>query len=898
MSETNNVKDYSSIYNIKDTYITKVAPNYFPIEEVSLQNTGPLGMITDISATSVEDTMRVVSRYITELLPGQSKLPQFIYANAANYNISNIFTICATCPIVIFIKEDDVIKNGTKRERFTEYIIDCDAEIFIDNIPFSIPYNIIIQSSKINETYHHTCIYDLSTSNTVANINSPYIQCVKTKMVGDSSSSIYLALNINAYQYYKTKKTEPIITNNKLNIPYVDIDFKDNLCNFEVFYKEANSEKQKQLLKYMQTVPATVQPFCYYDMINESKFRLSFTNDDRYFIPSYNSELEIITYQTLGSKGNFPQYNGNNIFISGKSDKEAFDYNNSVALYCGMYGDSINGSDAPTLEELNILTWQSSTTLNSYTTDEDLNKMFLAYKKNNKIDSDAFFIKARDDFATRLYTCNTKLKYNDNIIPTNTLPLHVTFNKIPEKFDKEKNQYFIKPGIRIGYLDDSNACILDDETPSREIEYTTIALMRFTLEPNSIEYYMNSINKNIPIQYDTVNNNAMYQFIIKSFHIKRNAIQGEHSYRITLNIIPSDITLLDNANLGIAGEDSDDMEDITSLSSTEEEDDNLNIDNASIYLYFEVNHGYYKELKYDEINTTKSGFVFYTDIETSDNISDDTIELNNLINCDTGQISDCNVPMNNPPMKIIIFYKEKAPISHFYMNKIPNTKEYSLTNVFIPEEDSLYFAYPMNAIRSYIKFIPSEEDEIGFYIMISDVVLISRNYLINNPENITLCIDRLTKQHNFLRNMCQQHITSQYAICLKLYNTYGKSKTFTITDGSLLNHVNCDISFDIRFKSEIEENSYIPLIKKTIKEYIENMNFITNSNTNKFHVSELITQLHNKYESIIEYIIFKNINGYPTDIQTIVMTTDLYSNKYAIPEYLTIDIENIRIVSV
>ena len=157
--------DYTSIYDIKNFILHDITPKYFNIEDISLANTGLYGMISDISSTVAEDTMKVVARYITELVPGQSKLPDCIYANAANHRISGIIATCAKCKATLFIKEKDVLRYGVQDGRYTEYTIDSDLIVYIDDVPFSIPADIKIRSNYYNGKYNHRCYWGTSLRN-------------------------------------------------------------------------------------------------------------------------------------------------------------------------------------------------------------------------------------------------------------------------------------------------------------------------------------------------------------------------------------------------------------------------------------------------------------------------------------------------------------------------------------------------------------------------------------------------------------------------------------------------------------------------------------------------------------------------------------------------------------
>ena len=81
--------DYSSIYSIKEFY-QKVIPLYFDKDKLALSTVGDLGMFLDITGSTTEDMINIMGRYINEVMPGQAELPDFIYANAANYGVTNL----------------------------------------------------------------------------------------------------------------------------------------------------------------------------------------------------------------------------------------------------------------------------------------------------------------------------------------------------------------------------------------------------------------------------------------------------------------------------------------------------------------------------------------------------------------------------------------------------------------------------------------------------------------------------------------------------------------------------------------------------------------------------------------------------------------------------------------
>ena len=875
--------DYTSIYNIKDFILKDITPKYFDINDISLANTGLYGMISDISSTVAEDTMKVVSRYITELIPGQSKLPDFIYANAANYGISDIFATCAKCKATLFIKEKDVLQYGVQDGRYTEYTIDSDLIVYIDDVPFSIPADIKIRTNYYNGKYNHRCYWGTNLKNSTVIEELPYIKCARTHVTNERE--VYIAMSVTLYQYIRKFTTEPIISNTTLNIPYVDISFDDTLCNFEVIYITPDG-KSTQLSKLLTRSAPTTNPFIYYAMNGESSMRLSFSNDDRYFMPEYDSELNIYTYETLGEKGNFPIYSGENIYVAPKSENPDLAYNNEIPIYCIMSSDSTNGKNAYTLDEIKTLTALYQITVNSITTDNDLDTYFGAY--TSLYDTHAKIIKVRDDFANRIYSCYTRLKDDNNICPTNTINLNVTLDKV--NIPESSNKILIPSGTRIGYIGDSiNNCEILDKGDNRDIEYCTFGLTVIDKAETTIALYMNSVNKTVPLSYKYVNDDSLFQFIAKSLTIERNALLGENGYVISLVIASTDLTAtsIDTDEDDYAGDEDTIVQ--------EQLENELNIARLKVFMYVETNGGHYIELEYvpgEETDDT-SGYTFKAVVTTDDSMNKDNIKLSGLTYCPNQQIQDCYTSMKNPPIKFLVFYDENMNPRHDYVDLIPQVKSYTMCNIFECKEDELYFAYPMELIRPTLEFKPSL-DEYNYSITISDMPVVGNGFL-TDYNKIKSFLNKLTVQHKFLQDI---KITSNYAIVMRFFNTYGRSRIFTVTDGGLLNQVNCFISLSIKFFNGVEVEDYLPDIKRTIKEYIESVNYLENSTgVNDIKLSLLSKTIHDAFATQIDYIVMGSINGYGTDIQTIIMDKDLNAkeNIHLLPEFLTIDIKDIEI---
>lgn len=885
------VRDYSSIYTIKEFIMNDVAPKYFDIDDLSLLNVGLFGMTTDIGATVAQDSFTTVSRFISEIIPGKSVLPEFVYAQAANYGITDIFAKCASCDATIFIREDHILEYGERDGNYTNYYIDSDMKVYIDNVPFSIPYDICIRTRYFNGTYNHNCTYCTSElHNDNVTLDYPYLKSFKTRISGQDT--VYLAINVKLYQYNRRMIGESITSNNTLNIPYKDVSFNDNLCNFEVIYRDSEGGNRAQLKKLMENVPATSIPFCYYKMVDETTFRISFTSNDVYFVPEYKSELEIYIYETLGDKGNFPVYTGDNIYVAGSSTKPNRSYNNEVPLFCTMTSASVGGKNSFSLDDLSLQTWEAILSLKSRTTDEDLSRYFESYTA--LYGTKACFIKTRDDFASREYACYTRLRNENDIFPTNTLSLNVSFRDVTGGYQRGLNRYIVEPGKRIAYVDGSttSAHILPDDAPKQDIEYTTIALMSIELEPNNIVYYMNSIDKTVPSEYKYINDQSLFQFILKSFNISRNAVLGEKDYKIKLIMLPTDVSVLQTTIYPdeYAGDliyDEDPVE-------NSEDPGVLNIKKMHVYLFADTADNHYIELSLNTNESSKdTGYVFECVLTTNDIINSSKIEITNLISSESGDVETCSLSIANPELSILAFYDDGLSTGHIYTNIIPDTTSYTLCNTFTPITDGYYLAYPLSLMRSHLSFSPSL-GVAGFDMSVSSVPLFSRSFLIEDMgTNMKDVLNQVTAQHDFLQNALVT-TTSQYMIHLMFFNTYGKSRIFSTDGGVSLDKTFCTLRIGIKLFQGVDDDCYND-IRNVIKTYIEGLNATDAKNINEFSVSNLFNILHKTFEDKIDAMKWYGINSYGPEVQWITMNRDLNAseNIHNVPEFLTIRTEDI-----
>lgn len=867
-------KDYSTIYNIEDFMLSEIAPKYFDTSETSLHRIGLLGMITDTVSSSIEDQFEVMGRYLEESLVPLASIPEFIYAHAASYDVQDIFATPSKMTIFLGVKESDIIDNMKLVGAHYEFKIDSDLKIYVDEdgIIYSIPYDIVIRTTKYKNEYTHVAAYDVSFNNGAAKITTPYIKLMRMRYLKDS----WIFLKVTVYQYERKKTTENIITNNKLNIPYIDKTFDNQLCNFEIFYQAAGSSKLVQLEKKADTDPAVTTPFVYYKMIDDNTIRFSFANDDRYFVPDYNSTLVIHMYETLGKSGNFDS-NPREITCSPAPETENEDISYNRNLYMEGFIQSISdgGSDQKTIDEVQAMTRENMITIKSYTTDTDLNLRFLNYGLTNN--TKAVFVKQRDDYAGRIYGCFIMMGDGTDIYPTNTLDLRLKTSEVDARHDNLR-QFVLKPGRKLVYDSNGTGLRVAASGESADIEYMNIALGIISLKANNVRFYMNSVDTDVTLEFEYMNPDSTFNFMAGNFHIERNAVSGSDKYIVTLSITRTD------------GIDSQEINGIVTP---------LVADKAKIkvLLVFNTSTGHYVEMELVNVDENNLVYDFQTTLETTDMIDNERISIANLLKREDGSTENHLLDLQNQDMQVAVFYQYDDDNTTNSFSDIKAVQGCTLCNTYVPEENGFYFGYPLSLMRSHVVFEEDLDSDDGYSFLIKQLPVVAYDFM-QNSNHAKDIFTKVKAQHEYIQDMILQ-ITENFTVCIKFYNTYGKSKLFYLPDNkTLINHVNSSIELRIAFNEGITPDDYMTQIKAYIKSYVEKINDpYTESGLNEIHVSILVHELHTQFDSQIKYIEFVSINGYDTSVQTIqtLRKIDENSDPTTVPEYLTMSTDDVKI---
>lgn len=878
-------KSYASIYDIKNFAMKELIPFYFG-EEASTSSLGMIGYSTELISTLFEDAFNTMAFIFPEMYPNKARMPETIYTYSALYKYNDIFAVAAKTPIVLFISEADILTKGTtKSDGTVEFYLDRDLVITVNKLDFMMDYNVKITAREYHDQWVFQARYDKTFdgnnfNNSISDVNSPYL---KSKRVNINNQK-YLMINVDTHQVNKEIFEDSIISNDILNVPSLQFEYEGDLCGFNVFYRESSSKQYRQLETLLFNSLPISADFCLYKAVNENKIEITFTTRDGYFQPEFGSEIYIEYYTTKGPEGNFKKYSGDDINIVTKS--ENYDYNNGLILFGSLQTESIGGLSKPTLSNLKNKVCELFTTVGSITSEKDLEVYFsnFANTYNNKMK----FIKLRDDYLKRVHSAFVLLKDSKGeIYNTNTLTIRFAKDDFDTEYE-QTNRYMIEPGRVFKYrASNSNVVIPVGKEKVTEIDldalgetnlYSLPFLTYISKKPQSVAFYINSINNVVKMDYKLANENSFVQFICNGLTITRDAIVGEKSYHVKCMVSPS----------------TDQVDECVTIT-----EDGEIIDNGILKLKLFVQNGYKSRVGYIDLNITnyEKDTMFYTfegDLKTDDYITDgNEMRLTNLLSTEDGSvIESAIIPMVDTVFEVATFYKAETNLPHEFDN-MADVRDMTLTNIYIAEDEKATLIQPIDIISSTMTY----EDLGDTYGINLELVPLISAYEFQEKDYGEL-IDNIVSQYNYMA-LAKKYLINNFNINLKFYNTYGHSKNFYAGENQvLLDNVNCKISYAVKAVPGANTEELINDIKIFIKEFIESIN---SSSSNSIFISNLTTALERNF-SDISYMKFIGINDFDSSIQSLSDFTndnlDVLNKSERmlyVPEFLTIKLSDINI---
>lgn len=564
-------KDYIDPASCIQYWVDEISPKYFDFNTAELHRSGVFGYVNEVMATTENDSVRGIATARREFYPTTAKYEKSFYKMGALQQISYPLATPCNATAILLIKEEDIIKYATEVNGIYQFVIDNTLQIMADDIEFRLDYPIIIlaKRKKVGSSilsnndsgddgsgkymYTYTIRYDTSYVNS---LNTNNIKYIKNRTV-TYANEVLLLLKVGVHQVHVDNYSQTINSSPTLNNVIMDFPFDGQLCNFEVFYQEANGTTRYQLTKLPKNSNPFNGKFCMYSLLDSHTIRLEFPSN-AYFTPKFNSTIDIDIYTTLGAGGKFPICN---IDLVCTPNSEKYPYNNTVSILGQIQGSSIGGADFPELDDFRNDVIAAYATNKVFTTEKDLQVYFDSKNtdKRNKI----LFFKRRDDVFERLYGAFMLIKDQyGNIIPTNSLTIELLTSEL--NLPKNSSTYVIKPGRVWKYQDNEHYFSKADETNNirynlyssdynlntdinddiDDFTYTNPFLIKVSTNTNAIGYYLNTVNTTIPMDTKSINDSSLVQFNINAFTCKRNAVCGENFYKLTIYLQPS-ITVSD-----------------------------------------------------------------------------------------------------------------------------------------------------------------------------------------------------------------------------------------------------------------------------------------------------------------------------------------------------------------
>lgn len=442
-------RSYIDNFSVKEFAQDELIPEFFPDADINMRMSGMFGYTVEQIANITEDVCNTGSVYFREMFPNRAQIDESIYSHAAIFQLTDILSKPSSCYFLLVLEESAIRENMTydKDSGYYYFYIDKDTTVTVKDIPFILDYDIRMQIVKkrtdTKEDYIYTASYILDQyKNSISDIKDPY---VKVRRTGG-----FLALEVMMHQCERDVEYETITSNSKINYPIIDIPFNGSLCGFDILYKEPT---EQTFSTQMTTLPVYSQPvdrpFCYYQLKDNNTLRISFNTKDMYFMPEFNSEIQIILYITLASGGNFDMYNGTDIQVV--NDSERYQYPVKYVMSAKPFTSSVGGMDRMEMEALQALSVESYRTAMALTTENDLQEYFNNFQYrfgNAKIK----FIKLRDDARERVFSAFIIMYHDELVYKTNSLNLQTNLSELQ---NPEPNVYIIDPGVLFTYTERS-----------------------------------------------------------------------------------------------------------------------------------------------------------------------------------------------------------------------------------------------------------------------------------------------------------------------------------------------------------------------------------------------------------------------------------------------------------
>ena len=863
----------SDRYSTEEYMIEHIAKKYFNLENDSNYRVSTFGYINELFATGTNMTAYSMAVLLSEIFPNTAMLPETIYTYASLAQISGITSTPSSIPIVLTMTEKDIIGDDLTISE-GKYVIPKESVIKIENFKFALDYNITLAFKKINGEFIYSASYNLEDKNNLANLVNPFIPLTKFR---DSDGEWKISLFPIIRQVQRSIIFKTVSSPNALENITHTFDFKDQLADFNIYYREPNKDEFVYVKKYLDGAIVEIgNKFCFYRITEENKLEIIFQSRAGYFRPEFNSELKIEILSCVGEKANFT-YKGQNISMTYPDEEEDKRY---IRTNISILGNSIGGKDKLSQDKLKELVCNSFSLRKTIVMEKDLYDYYNRFLES-KDTSIVRFIKYRDDVFRRMYLAYLLLKKDDVIVPTNTLDAEINNSDFDYTYT---NIGIIKSG---GCWELENGLLKYHKTVPSTLDdnkyyYSNPYLLVLSKKPSVVTTLLDKYNVNRGLDYIYINKNSFVQFINDRINISRDP-DVSPNIKLSIDLIPNSKVQVpeyaDVANDGSITTDKGYMKVYLGIYDKKENSDLIG------YLPMTMTK-YIKNEKSEDIST----FRFEATLQNTNNISNTEIILNNSLILPNGTNTESEVRLQYDNLRFRIFVAIKdsilytrdlsqgvvIPATHSIVNVYENFKQ---DDVFLLQ--NVRDVLPIEYASTYNNGTSSWTYRLIKMPMIKYSFLKDDNW--HNDVNEII----LSKQD--MLNRSRGTIVENYSVAMKFFNTYGPSKYYYVGNSSgKLDRVN----ITLKLKISLNRNNSInkELLIKSINDYVLNIN---TSKMESFYISRLMDWLHDEYVDIRK-IEFLGINKYDTlkqSIESLELDDSSVIEAGYVPEFINFDLK-------
>ena len=906
-SNSNNILT-TDIYKAAQ-FVDRIKAKYVDVAEDTLY-LGMFGYMNSIFQNLVQNTAAMTADYAAEAIPTKAKFEKNVIAHALSLGITDIFAKPAEVSVILAFSEDGIDANmetDSHGNSLNRIIIDKDAVFYIgetDNYPYLLDYDILLTRVKLpgSNEYTYTAKYQIDSygKNQLADYKNPYLPAVGSINVDNTK---LIALFVTLRQLNHSVISKDIIVNNPFETMSMTFEFQDQLAYFYVEVEEKISNSENTTYHYLEPIYEgiytynTKNEYINYMYLDEKTIRIKFNRNS--YQPSTNAEVSIHVYTTLGEKCNFSLAEGYQIIRNLVS--ENYSYN---ALYYLMrtVTDSQYARNKYSVETLKQFIPKESLSRGSITSYTDLNNYFNSIQTE---DCKLYFLDKINNQIDRIYYCYLLMKYNDNVIPTNTITVNFTRNDFSSI---SQSNFTIKPGCAIFQpfgQDEAYTVTISSASDVVKYEsqgflYVNPLMLIINKTPLFVAYMNTNISYTRELYFENINENSELQFVAGGITVYKNYFNNSN------NEFHVRLPFTQNVNVDY---------DLISFDSSNEIEQCL----ISVYLALynppaageSISKTPYRYIEgtIESYDISKGEYTFDFCIKTNYKMSNKNTYMyfnNGLKEIKTGNESPTYL-YKNMIIKFFFVVRMTQEYSRSYTDSItnevqtidnffPNLEGYTLTNIYNTGDAGLDIFYDYtNIMSSYVKIVNNTDSENAKFC--THKVPVVRYSWWHSTFNLNTDLEKEERIKTFFKNFDYRRryiqdasilLEDSFGLDYKLYNTYGKSKMYMIDSNTYIDRVNESLKFEIKFITK-EDQIMLSTINKSIKDYIEDMT----SSGDDVHMPNLVTYIKNLYNDNIEYIKFIKLNNYSNLYQSIYKDPNLEDNYFqetqTVPEFININ---------